>query len=412
MVEKPMIKIYDACCGSGKTTRLIDDISKLPMEQKVIIVVPLLSETHRYAGTIEDPTDPSSLSNLDYDKNHPLYLRFFQHPLAKNKEGSKLVGLDSLIENGSNVVTTHALFKNLTPTLLSKIQEQNYLLVIDEVLTTYEEYVDLKKEAKQLLDDGIIYLDEDGLTLRWNEKYKGLERYQQEINMCNNGALLLIDKKVVLWEMAKQVLESFSTVWMATYLFEGSYMCGYLHYNDFKFTVEKFGKSGKEFKNLIHIIDDPKLNEIGDKNNALSKNFQMKQTDLMKKVKNNIYNVFHNKFPTTNTNQRLWTCYKVAQTNLSGKGYTTCFLPLGTKATNDYIEAKVLVFIANLFTNPSVDKLLFKKGIKVVEELYALGEMVQWIYRSQIRRGDPIVIYIPSKRMRDILIGWVDGKYD
>lgn len=132
----------------------------------------------------------------------------------------------------------------------------------------------------------------------------------------------------------------------------------------------------------------------------------------MKKVKNNIYNVFHNKFPTTNTNQRLWTCYKVAQTNLNGKGYTTCFLPLGTKATNDYIEAKVLVFIANLFTNPSVDKLLFKKGIKVVEELYALGEMVQWIYRSQIRRGDPIVIYIPSKRMRDILVGWVDGKYD
>ena len=47
-----------------------------------------------------------------------------------------------------------------------------------------------------------------------------------------------------------------------------------------------------------------------------------------------------------------------------------------------------------------------------MEELYALGEMVQWIYRSQIRRGDPIVIYIPSKRMRDILIGWVDGKYD
>ena len=50
--------------------------------------------------------------------------------------------------------------------------------------------------------------------------------------------------------------------------------------------------------------------------------------------------------------------------------------------------------------------------ITVSEESFALGEMVQWIYRSQIRNGKPITVYVPSKRMRELLIDWLNGKYD
>ena len=39
----------------------------------------------------------------------------------------------------------------------------------------------------------------------------------------------------------------------------------------------------------------------------------------------------------------------------------------------------------------------------------ALAEMLQWIWRSQIRRGQPINIYIPSKRMRRLLMEWLYG---
>ena len=41
-----------------------------------------------------------------------------------------------------------------------------------------------------------------------------------------------------------------------------------------------------------------------------------------------------------------------------------------------------------------------------------IGEMVQWIYRSQIRNGKPITVYVPSRRMRELLIDWLNGKYD
>ena len=38
--------------------------------------------------------------------------------------------------------------------------------------------------------------------------------------------------------------------------------------------------------------------------------------------------------------------------------------------------------------------------------------MVQWIWRSAIRDGDEIYIYIPSKRMRTLLINWMESLSD
>ena len=35
--------------------------------------------------------------------------------------------------------------------------------------------------------------------------------------------------------------------------------------------------------------------------------------------------------------------------------------------------------------------------------------MVQWIWRSAIRDGNEVNLYIPSRRMRELLIGWIDS---
>ena len=37
----------------------------------------------------------------------------------------------------------------------------------------------------------------------------------------------------------------------------------------------------------------------------------------------------------------------------------------------------------------------------------ALSEMIQWIWRSAIRDGKEIWIYIPSSRMRGLLEDWI-----
>ena len=75
---------------------------------------------------------------------------------------------------------------------------------------------------------------------------------------------------------------------------------------------------------------------------------------------------------------------------------------------NAYRDRTCLVYTSNVFMNVG-EKLFFARaGIKVDEDNYALSILIQWIWRSAIREGEDIYIYIPSKRMRDLLIGWLD----
>jgi hypothetical protein len=49
-----------------------------------------------------------------------------------------------------------------------------------------------------------------------------------------------------------------------------------------------------------------------------------------------------------------------------------------------------------------------ERGIAVNDDVYALSEMIQWIWRSGIRQGDPITVFVPSDRMRRLLRLWLD----
>lgn len=420
--NKPVIEILDCCCGSGKTTKLIDDISKLNNDTKVIYVTPLLSECYRVSGAYPKETEDGDVDYSQpeiqefggyiYDTSHKLYSKFFQHPTASNKDGSKLTGLTSLLEQGHNITTTHALFRSLTKEHLDLIKSQNYLLVIDEVLSVYTEYLELKNELPKLLENKIMFLDTDGVTLRWNRTLCcDLERYETEINLCDSGSLLLLDNKVLLWEMSPEILSCFKQIKMATYLFDGSYMCGFLKYHGFTYTTETFGKKGKDFKSLIQIVNDDKLNKIGDRITALSSSSQVNNRTYNEQLKKNLVNLFNHKHKVPKE-ERLWCCYKGAFNSIKGFGYTKNFLAVGTKATNNYAHTSVVAFTVNLFANPIIARHLQTKGITIDENKLALGEMIQWLYRSRIRKDESIVAYIPSRRMRELLIDWLNGKYD
>ena len=420
--NKPVIEILDCCCGSGKTTKLIDDISKLNNDTKVIYVTPLLSECYRVSGAYPKETEDGDVDYSQpeiqefggyiYDTSHKLYSKFFQHPTASNKDGSKLTGLTSLLEQGHNITTTHALFRSLTKEHLDLIKSQNYLLVIDEVLSVYTEYLELKNELPKLLENKIMFLDTDGVTLRWNRTLCcDLERYETEINLCDSGSLLLLDNKVLLWEMSPEILSCFKQIKMATYLFDGSYMCGFLKYHGFTYTTETFGKKGKDFKSLIQIVNDDKLNKIGDRITALSSSSQVNNRTYNEQLKKNLVNLFNHKHKVPKE-ERLWCCYKGAFNSIKGFGYTKNFLAVGTKATNNYAHTSVVAFTVNLFANPIIARHLQTKGITIDENKLALGEMIQWLYRSRIRKDESIVAYLPSRRMRELLIDWLNGKYD
>ena len=133
-----------------------------------------------------------------------------------------------------------------------------------------------------------------------------------------------------------------------------------------------------------------------------------KRREEIKQLRNNIVNVFVNRFKSKSA-QCLWTTYKDSHSKLSGKGYTKAFLPCNARATNKYRGRDCLVYCVNIFYNPVEKNYFASKGVEIREDEYALSEMIQWIWRSAIRDGNDINIYIPSSRMRKLLIDWMDS---
>ena len=55
----------------------------------------------------------------------------------------------------------------------------------------------------------------------------------------------------------------------------------------------------------------------------------------------------------------------------------------------------------------------YRNTLEVDEDGYAISEMLQFLWRSGIRDGKRITVYIPSRRMRNLLINWIEEqKYE
>jgi len=77
----------------------------------------------------------------------------------------------------------------------------------------------------------------------------------------------------------------------------------------------------------------------------------------------------------------------------------------------NYKRAFTLAYAVNRFINPYLVKYFSKKNVKVDEDMYALSEMIQLIFRSGIRNNEDINIYIPSSRIRKLLIDFLEVGY-
>ena len=161
------------------------------------------------------------------------------------------------------------------------------------------------------------------------------------------------------------------------------------------------------------------MNTIGSDVTALSKNWYSKNIKgtkkdneiIAKQLIKNIQNFFKN-ITRTSLSDNMWTTFKSFKSNLSGQGYTKGFVSCSARATNEFRNKKALAYMLNRYLNPNIKKFFGIFDVRLNEDKYALSELLQWIFRSQIRMGKPINIYIPSVRMRNLLIGWLNNEYN
>ena len=72
----------------------------------------------------------------------------------------------------------------------------------------------------------------------------------------------------------------------------------------------------------------------------------------------------------------------------------------------------ILIYLVDRYINPVLKNFINSKcqkmNIEFDENLYSLSELIQWIWRSQIRNSKPIYLYIASLRMFNLFNDWLN----
>lgn len=390
------IKVIDARMGRGKTSAAIEYMSKNEGVKNFLYITPYLKEVDRICESC-DFEQPDS----DYT--------------------SKLSELKYLMRRRKNVASTHSLFSLLDDEALDLVQQNKYCLIVDEAIDVIHKLQITKKDTAVLLET-MTNTDDEGF-LHWKDpEYKG--KFSQYKELADKGNLFVLDN-VILCIMNPELLTSFSEVIMMTYLFSGQYQRAYLDYfgieyqicgvddsHGFKFTDSPDAPPPIDYSRLINIVDDSKLNAVGDDKNALSKRWfenRGRDNDEVRMLRNNL-NTFFRRRTSSKSTEQLWTCFKAEAPKLYGSGnrFAGSFLQLAARATNEYRSRKYLAYLLNRFIDPNIAKFFAIKGIKLDADEFALADMLQWIWRGCIRDDQPIELYIPSRRMRELLQNWIE----
>lgn len=177
------------------------------------------------------------------------------------------------------------------------------------------------------------------------------------------------------------------------------------------FYIPYFLEDKTKLKSLIHIYYGD-MNDIGNKTTALSKSWYKKNKSKAESVKRNCNNFFGH-ILQAKSNEAIWTIFKDDKTNkpvFRVQNYSRAFIPCNCRATNEYCDRWAEGYLVNMFMNPMMLAFFEDKHVEVNQDLWALSELIQWIWRSSIRKEEPINIYIPSARMRNLLKDYLEGK--
>ena len=409
MIEESVIKIVDDIMGSGKSTWAINHINQNP-DKKFLCIVPLLSECERFKEKTDiDIIDPE-------------------------KWGSKWKNFRWLVENDKNIVTTHSLIKMMDLDMLELLKSKNYVLMIDECLDVLDTYKISKDDLKIIFNEKLVSLDEDGFLV-WNEErkpYKGV--YGNIKRLCSFKSLMGFKKensdelaRIIMWNFPVDFFKCFDESYIFTYLWEGSIQKSYFDIHGIKY--EKYMldydrqliphckeieyEKRRNVADLINIYDG-KFNKIGmkiGKSNPLSKSWyedkRKKNRSIFSQLKNNTENYFRT-VTKTKSIDNMYTVFKPYCKYVKGEGYTKGFVSCNARGTNEFKNKKSLAYLINFFMSPDIKQFVEHYHIEFDDNLFSLSALLQWIWRSQIRDGKSIDLYIPSERMRELLKIWIN----
>ena len=404
-----MIHVIDEMPGRGKTTAMIHHVVSGDIPSPIIFITPYRTEIRRIMSSCEAVG--------------------FATP---ESDDHKFMEVKQMLAERRNIVSTHALFGMFDLEAESLVRSGHYTLIIDETPEVIS-VIDVKKHDARSLFAQHLEFDENNLLSWTTEDYEGkFESYRRYVEAGNtyrhtNMTWLRLARK--------ELFESFRDVYLMTYMFRGSTIKPYFDLNGLPYSNLYIGGDNPDnyrlyttpqpspaydYGSLIRIEERDRMNRIGDEPTALSKHWFINASDEQLQFLHDKTNSFFRSSCAAAADQRMWTTFKSsgwdeeAGTNekwrdaIGEVGYKKGFVSCSIRGTNNYRHKTALAYLVNRYQFVPVRNMFTRNGIKSDEDFFGLSEMLQWIWRSAIRDGKPIQIYIPSSRMRGLLLKWIE----
>ncbi len=410
-----MIYVCDAIMGSGKSSAAIRFINAHP-EKRFIYVAVYLDEAERI-------------------KNACPRARFIE-PSNKIEEFNfkKSQHIKSLIEEGRNIATTHVLLLSFGPELVRLIHDQGYTVIIDEAISVLVEDKSIKQQDIDIaLREGLICETGKNEYRRTDKPYDGTV-YEHLLQVAESRPLVRTSEKACdmwAWVIPDGLLTAAADTYILTYLFKGSELEAYLKCQGaeyqyigvcrtedggYVFTKDRSRWYTPEYVQTLdqklHILDREKMNAVGEPRNSLSMHWYdaPENKDLVDRTRKNVDNFFRGIHPEILSDKRMVGVYEKIWGRMRSKGfgdYEKNRVIFSQRSSNKWADYTALAYPVNIIINPKIARFYKDRGQQVDGDVYALSIMIQWIWRSAIRNGQEVWLYLPSKRMRTLLTRWM-----
>jgi len=407
------IELLDSIMGSGKTQGVIQWMLNNP-QNKYLYVSPMLTEVEERI--------PTACQALE-----------FTYPCTEEYK-TKGQHLLKLLEEGCNVSFTHSLFTDLTKQHLALIRKHEYVLIVDEEVAFIEPYKGnySRDDIVSLEKAGHIRVEEDNLgrvVWQWyDDNEMNDTAYSKLKRMSDLGMLYCAkrDRKIMVVHLPIELVQSSRRVILLTYLFKGSVMESFMDLKGIEIVPFKEvtpPKTTKDVltkaKSLITFIDTTTTKAVS--NLSMSSTWYSKNatTADLEKVSNAIFSVyrkFGDKESFIFTAPKSLADYQYVKDEKLKRNIIHKKMPkdvdwiyCGTKATNMWSHKSIAVHAYNRYVNTAIKAYLQDYGTPPDDDMFALSEMVQWIFRTCIRNDEPLQLCVLNNRMKGLLCNWLNG---
>lgn len=418
-----LVEILDGIMGSSKTTNTCKWMEENNHKYKFFYISPLLDEV-KDGGRIQQacPTTRFVSPQTSSENINMQHKRKVDHLLE-------------LLQKGANITCTHRLYLSMTEAHFSEMRKHDYVLIIDEELGMIEDYKKYTApDVNSLIKLGCLEIQEsDGMVL-WckdnlkefddvNHTYHDFKRHVDN-NMVyvskRNHNMFVSQLPVKLITVAKRVI-------VLTYMFEGNILSSFLSLKGL--TYKKFDEvtlrdvKKDKLRGLINIYN-PKMKKWKREIPMSVSSYQTMSSENIKHISNYIMAICK-EFSATDYDT-MFTFPKSRsnfadnrQNKIKPKGFVdsalkarntpekVCWLASSTRATNAYKHKSCVIHAYDRYPNSSVESYLQDYGYPINRDVFALSEMLQWIWRSRIRDDKPINLAILSPRMKKLFLDWL-----